>query len=55
MDTLLSYLKQPSTWKGITGLIAVFGIVLSPEQSAGIITAGVSVVATIELFRNEDK
>ena len=53
MRTLLSYLQQPSTWRGIIALATAFGVVLSPEQTAAIVTAGVSLIGVIEVFRNE--
>ena len=50
---ILDYLRQPSTWRGIISLITVFGVVLSPEQTTAIITAGVALIGVIEVFRNE--
>ena len=55
MDTLLGYLKQPSTWCGLVGVVAAFGLTLSPEQSAAIVTLAVAAIAAVEVFRNEDK
>lgn len=54
MKTLLRYLKQKSTWQGLIGLLGVFGVALSPEDSQAIITAAVGVVAAIEVVRDED-
>jgi hypothetical protein len=52
---ILGYLKQPSTLRGLIGLLGIFGVAVSPEQSASIITATVSLIAAIEVFRNEKK
>ena len=45
---------QPSTWRGLLGLLSMAGITLSPElvtQIAIVLGAGLS---AIELFRNEN-
>lgn len=55
MKKLLDWLDQPSTWRGIVAVVTALGVTLSPEQSAAIITAGVSIVGLIEVFRNEKK
>lgn len=55
MQALLSYLearsKEASTWRGLVMLIAgVLGVQLSPEVSAAIISAGVSLSGLIGLL-----
>lgn len=50
MDKIFEYLQYPSTWKGLIGLLAVFGIGVSPEQSEQIIIAAVAVVSAISTF-----
>ena len=55
MNTLLGYLKQPSTWRGLIGIISAFGLVLSPEQATAIISLGVAGIGAVEVFRNEKK
>lgn len=55
MESILKYLKQPSTWQGITALIAAFGVTLSPDLQAEIATVGVGIVGIIQMVRNEDK
>lgn len=55
METLLRFLRMPSTWKGFTFLLTVFGISLSPEQKEAIGLAGIAVVGLIEVFTDEDK
>jgi hypothetical protein len=54
-QTILRFLKQPSTWKGITWFLTVCGIMLSSEQQEAIGIAGIGVVALIETFSDEDK
>ena len=45
--------KQPSTWRGIAGLIALFGISASPEFTNAICLALGAVLSAIEIGRNE--
>jgi hypothetical protein len=54
MRTLVRFLKQPSTWRGITGALTLLGWALSPEQREAIIIAGVAIVVVIETFSDED-
>lgn len=53
--SLLRFLRQPSTWRGITWVLTLFGIALSPEQIEAVGLAGIAVVAAIEVFSDEDK
>jgi hypothetical protein len=55
MNTIISYLSQQSTWKGLIGLATAAGLVLDPEQAAAIIAAGMALVGLINVFRNEKK
>lgn len=55
LKTILEYASQQSTWKGLIGLTTALGVVLSPEQSAAIIAAGMALVGVINVFRNEKK
>lgn len=47
---VLDYLRYPSTWQGIVGLLGAAGVFLSPEQSTAIAVAGVAVASAISLF-----
>lgn len=55
MKTILDYLTQQSTWKGLIGLATAAGIVLSPDQAAAVVAAGMALVGVINVFRNESK
>jgi hypothetical protein len=59
METKLSKLarlwRQPSTKRGIVGLLGLCGIALSPEQWEGIAAAVMLALSVIEIFRDEDK
>ncbi len=46
-------LTQPSTWRGLAGVIAVFGISASPEFTNAICIALGAVLSAIEIARNE--
>ena len=50
----MRFLKQPSTWRGITWALTLLGLALSPEQREAIALAGISIVALIETFNDED-
>jgi hypothetical protein len=55
MDTIIHYLSQQSTWKGLLGLATAAGIMLEPEQVAAITAAGIALISVINVFRNEKK
>ena len=54
MDTVFKYLKQPSTLRGIIGVLAAFGVAFSPEQTEAVVTLAVAAVGAVEVFRNEE-
>jgi hypothetical protein len=47
---VLDYLKYPSTWKGIIGLVTAFGVALSPELAEKLIAFGMAGVGFIQVF-----
>lgn len=55
MQILFKYLKQPSTWQGLIGVAAGFGLGLTDVQSEAIIAAAVGLVGAIHVFMDEDK
>jgi hypothetical protein len=52
-DWMIDRLREPSTYKGLTGLLSAIGISVSPEMTAQIAAVGISVVSFIEIFRRE--
>ena len=54
METIIRYLKQPSTWQGLIAIVTSFGIALHPDQVAAIVAAGVGVVGLIDVFWDTD-
>jgi len=55
LELIGKYIKQPSTLRGLIGLVAALGVSLSPEQVEAIIVAAGSAMALVEVFRNEGK
>lgn len=53
MKFFLNRLKEPSTWKGLTILLTLSGVSLSPELSEAIISAGAAIVSLIMIFTKE--
>ncbi|MDG4550748.1 MAG: hypothetical protein P9F19_15915 [Candidatus Contendobacter sp.] len=45
--------RQPSTWRGLLGFLALIGWNLSPELREQIATLLATALCAIELFRNE--
>lgn len=52
---IFDYLKQPTTWAGITSIIAAFGVTMSPEMATEIATAGAAVAGLCLVIFNEKK
>lgn len=55
METLLKYIKQPSTLRGLVGVAAGFGLVLSPDQVEAVVALALAALGAVEVFRNEEK
>jgi hypothetical protein len=53
LDYLLARLAEPSTWSGIALLLTSFGVQLSPEQTAAIVSTGLAVTGLIGTFLPE--
>ncbi len=45
--------KQPSTWRGLIGLLSMFGVSVSPELSTQIALVAGGLLSIIEIIRNE--
>ena len=45
--------NQPSTWRGIVGLVAIGGLSVSPELANQIALFAAGLISLIEMFRNE--
>lgn len=55
MKTILEYLKQKSTWLGITTVLTSIGVALNPDQIEAISMAGAGLVGLILTFWNDKK
>jgi hypothetical protein len=53
MKTILEYLKQESTWRGIIAIATAFGIKLAPEQAESIIAGGLALIGLINTFKKD--
>jgi hypothetical protein len=53
MKTILDYLKQESTWRGIIAIATAFGIKLAPEQAESIIAGGLAAIGLINTFKKD--
>jgi hypothetical protein len=55
VTTILSRLKERSTWAGLATLTAAVGWKLSPEEWGSIASAVIAAVSLYEVFRREKK
>lgn len=50
---IITALKQESTWRGIIALAMAFGITIDPSLQAAIITIGLSLIGSINIFKKD--
>ena len=48
-------LNEPSSWRGLTGILTAFGVFLSPDQIEAIIGAGLAVMGLLGVFTADKK
>lgn len=48
-------LNQPSTWRGLIGLLSGLGVAISPELAEHIVALAVSAFGIVEIVRSEKK
>lgn len=53
MTYLFDRLKEPSTWRGILGMVTAVGVKLHPELQEAIISAGLALIGLVNIFRKE--
>lgn len=46
-------LNQASTWRGLIGIAAGFGVAISPELAEQIVALCVAAIGIVEVVRNE--
>tara|TARA_R110000796_G_scaffold177829_1_gene294615 strand:- start:2676 stop:2909 length:234 start_codon:yes stop_codon:yes gene_type:complete len=52
-DNIMTRLKQESTWRGLITVATLVGWQVQPDQADTIITAGVSLVGAINIFKRD--
>ena len=52
-ETVLKYLNQSSTYKGLFSVLAAFGVVLKPELAEAIIASAVGGIGLINVIVDE--
>ena len=55
VETILKYLNQSSTYKGLFSVLAAFGVVLKPELADAIIACALGVIGLINVLVDEHK
>jgi hypothetical protein len=53
MKTLLQYLQQESTWRGIIQIATAVGIALNPAQAVAVVAGGTALVGLINAFKKD--
>ena len=53
VETVLKYLNQSSTYKGLFSVLAAFGVVLKPELVDAIIACALGVIGLINVIVDE--
>ena len=52
-DSVVTRLKQESTWRGIITVATLLGWRLAPDQAEAIITAGATLVGSINILKKD--
>lgn len=52
-ETILKYLGQSSTYKGLFSVLAAFGLILKPELADAIIACALGVIGLINVLIDE--
>lgn len=55
LETILKYLSQASTYKGLFSVLAAFGVVLKPELADAIIACALGIIGLINVLIDEHK
>lgn len=55
LETMINYLNQASTWRGVFGVLGAFGVVIVPEMSNAIIAFALGAIGLVNVCRNENK
>ena len=52
-ETVMKYLNQASTYKGLFSVLAAFGVVLKPELADAIIACALGIIGLINVIIDE--
>lgn len=52
-ETVMKYMNQSSTYKGLFSVLAAFGVVLKPELADAIIACALGVIGLINVIIDE--
>ena len=53
LETVLKYLNQSSTYKGLFSVLAAFGVVLKPELADAIIACALGIIGLVDVVIDE--
>jgi len=53
IETILKYLGQPSTYKGLFSVLAACGVMLKPELADAIVACALGVIGLINVLIDE--
>lgn len=53
IETVLKYLGQSSTYKGLFSVLAAFGVAMKPELADAIIACALGIIGLINILINE--
>jgi len=51
MKTILEYLKQESTWRGLVAIATATGVTMAPELQNAIIALGLAIIGLINVIK----
>lgn len=55
MNYILERLKEKTTYAGIFGILAGFGIAIKPELATALTALGLAIAGTVSVFTKETK
>ena len=52
-DWLKDRAGEPSTYRGVAGLLMAFGIVITPAHFEMVLSAGITIISFINIFKKD--
>lgn len=53
LDVLVERFSQESTWRGLTGVLTAFGVLIEPQRMEAIVATGLFIMGTINMVKNK--